>query len=76
MQEMVSERGSRKRKVEVDEELFQNGRIYQDWEDLHWTGESSNSLWEGNMVWGVERGYSAINLNSVPEVNPYHLDDF
>ncbi|PWA82330.1 hypothetical protein CTI12_AA176610 [Artemisia annua] len=63
--------------MEVDEEYFENGRIYADWDDLDWFGEPSANLYEGDEVWGGAASSSGINLNSYPEsCNPYHLDDF
>ncbi|PWA71871.1 transposase, MuDR, MULE transposase domain protein [Artemisia annua] len=76
----------------VDEEYFQNGRIYQEWDDLSWgvqpsnwqwegdlacNGEPSNRQWEGDSEWGAAPTYSGFNLNYNPESsNAYHLDDF
>ncbi|PWA81460.1 transposase, MuDR, MULE transposase domain protein [Artemisia annua] len=76
----------------VDEEYFQNGRIYHEWDDLSWgvqpsnwqwegdlacNGEPSNRQWEGDSEWGAAPTYSAFNLNYNPESsNAYHLDDF
>lgn len=62
MQELTEENQNRKRKSEspnhlivenntdVYEEYFQNGRIYQDWEDLCWTGEPSNTNLDDDLV--------------------------
>lgn len=89
IQEMESESGNRKRKTNnnlqtkvemnhlVDEELFQNGRIYQEWDNLSWGIPESNWQWEGNLVWGGETSNYDLNLNYNPESsNAYHLDDF
>ncbi|PWA79213.1 transposase, MuDR, MULE transposase domain protein [Artemisia annua] len=63
--------------TDVDEEYFENGRIYADWDDLDWFGEPSANLYKGDEVWGGAASSSGINLNSYPESgNPYHLDDF
>ena len=54
-----------------DEQYFQNGRIYQDWDDLDWGGEASTSGTNLNLNSFPE------DLNSYPQAyNPYHLDDF
>ncbi|PWA94666.1 hypothetical protein CTI12_AA058000 [Artemisia annua] len=63
--------------TDVNEEYFENGRIYADWDDLDWFGAPSDNLYKGDEVWGGEASSSGINLNSYPESeNPYHLDDF
>lgn len=89
MQEMESQSGTHKRKSnsdkqqtvevnhQVDEEYFQNGRIYQEWDDLSWDVPPSNWQWDDNLVWGGETSHSGFNLNYNPESsNNYHLDDF
>ena len=89
MQEMESQSGTRKRKSnndkqqkvevnhQVDEEYFQNGRIYQEWDDLSWGYQPSNWQWDGDLVWGGETSNSGFNVNYNPESsNQYHLDDF
>ena len=76
----------------VDEEYFQNGRIYQEWDDLSWGVQPSNWQLEGNLDWSGEASnmqtdgdftlgggqtQSGFNLNYYPELsNVYHLDDF
>ncbi|PWA65285.1 hypothetical protein CTI12_AA336100 [Artemisia annua] len=61
--------------TDVDEEYFENGRIYADWEDLDWIGEPSANLYEGDAVWGGAASSSCIILNSYPKsYNPHQLD--
>jgi hypothetical protein len=63
--------------TDLDEEYFQNGRIYEDWDDLDWMGEECTNLYEGDAVWAGASSSSAINLNANPEsYNLHHLDDF
>ena len=63
--------------TDFDEEYFQNGRIYEDWDDLDWRDEECTNLYEGDAVWVGASSSSAINLNACPEsYNPHHLDDF
>ncbi|PWA93179.1 transposase, MuDR, MULE transposase domain protein [Artemisia annua] len=63
--------------MEVDEEYFENGRIYADWEDLDWFGQPSENHYGVDEVGIGEASSSGINLNSYPEsLTPYHLDDF
>lgn len=89
MQEMESQSGTRKRKSnsdkqqkvevnhQVDEEFFQNGRIFQEWDDLSWEFQPSNRQWDGDLVWGGETSLSGFNLDNNPESShKYHLDDF
>ena len=59
---MTSEHDNRKRKsnsqqqmhvehnTEVDDEYFQNGRIYQEWDEVCWMGEPSNKISDGDVV--------------------------
>lgn len=58
--------------TDVYEDYFQNGRIYQDWDELSWMGEASNNvigqpsnnLYQGDLFWGVQPSYPSIGQTS------------
>ena len=76
MQQMTSEHENRKRKSnseeqmnvadnnDVDDEYFQNGRIYQDWDEVCWIGEPSNVNSDGDVMLGDNQVWGSANIQS------------
>ncbi|PWA61860.1 hypothetical protein CTI12_AA368790 [Artemisia annua] len=76
MQQTTTEHDNRKRKssteqqthvehnTDVDDEYIQNGRIYQDWDEVCWIGEQSNMISDGDVVWGGNQVWGSDNHQS------------